>query len=134
MQYSNLADQFEESNLRVEKLIHIATMALPGSMADDVFEAFEDGGDELWSALELDSSYDDSWEIWENLYKHKKLGFLGEFATPIPKYVSSSMYVWSWGRYTTKWIYAETLESLYLQAVDWQEKFEETQKQKFQSA
>ena len=69
----------------------------------------------------------EQWEIEETLTQNGKLGWLVEFATPVPRdfYESgdSRGYSFSWGHYRLTWFYGETFEACCQQAITWQAEF-----------
>lgn len=62
-----------------------------------------------------------SQEVAEKLRVNNKIGFLAEFATPIPHKFSKDGRSWSgsWGFYRTEWFYADDLVDLQKQVISW---------------
>lgn len=66
-----------------------------------------------------------SQEVAERLRVNNKIGFLAEFATPIPHSFSKDGTSWSdsWGFYKKEWFYADDLADLQNQVVAWAKKY-----------
>ncbi len=119
-----IGDLFD-SALRVEKLIHIGTMCMDDSWPDIASESFEEDFNDVWAAMgisEPDESCESEWS--EALRDARKLGFLVQFATPVPdRFYDGGSYSFSWAFYTLHWIYDDSLESACVRALEWKEEF-----------
>lgn len=115
-----LAEEFFERLLRVEQIIHLATMA-GESMPDEVREALTgDTGAQSaladvmgMSAAELADAWGDGDmdEIASDLAWKKAHGWLVCFATPVRRYrLGVEGAGFSWGHTYEKWVYADTYD------------------------
>lgn len=118
---------FTENTLRIESVIHIASMITDYAVSDVVRNAFEDDWDKLSALLGLNNvePTSDYEELLELLIDKNKMGFLIQVATPIPdKFAEgSSSFTVSWGMYTTQWFYTETFDDVFEQSVAWRDEF-----------
>lgn len=112
-----VAKVFSDVEIRCEKLIPIymclADTPSPALM-DAIFEG--DGVCELLG-LPLDVERED--DIMQQLQDSDKIGFLAEFATPVPTNITRNGYSSSWGCYQTVWLYADEIEDLHEEAYQW---------------
>ena len=123
MKSRKIIHEFFERAIRVEKVIHIGTMCMDDAWPDIAAEAFEDE-EGVWAALGIEKPDDVSTEAWsEALQDACKLGFLVQFATPVPEGFYEGGYSFSWGCYSTQWIYGESFESACNKAKKWQAEF-----------
>lgn len=132
MKTQTIISEFFDRSIRVEKLIHIGTMCMDEwawpSIARD---AFEDDAEDVWEALGLEEpEIQDTSEWCEVLVDCRKVGFLIEFATPIPWEFSENSWSSPWSCYHTKWIYGDTFEEACEKALEWQEEFIESKRAK----
>lgn len=115
-----------DNNIRTEVVLHLGTMCLHDAFPDAAKEAFEDDADEVREALawpgKLPEDFDAE-EIADLLRRAKKQGFLVKFATPAPVDFTETGHSFSWGYYSTKWIYAEDFEEACRGALAWAEKY-----------
>ncbi len=110
-------ERFCEETARIERMFILAG-ALADGLPDDVAEFLRD---EDWQTLEgcfgeipqrvkddVEAHDDEALPQW--LQEAGKLGFVVQMATPVmtPRGNGAS---YSWGHYTTKWVYGETLET-----------------------
>lgn len=119
-------NDFFDSAIRAEKILHLGTMCMDDSWPDIASKAFEDDPDDVWAALGLAEPDEISQEEWgEAIRDARKLGFLVQFATPVPDRFYDGGYTFSWGHYTLHWIYDESFENACVRALKWQEEFVE---------
>lgn len=125
MGMQQIISDFFDSSLRVEKVIHLGTMCMDDIWPTAAMDAFEDDAEEVWEALGSLAPDEASTEEWgEALRCMRKLGFLVQFATPMPRdFSDDGGYSFSWGHYTTQWIYDDSFESACARALKWQEEF-----------
>jgi len=107
---------FSEETIRVEKMFLLATALTSYTMPSDLQDFFSDEGFEViegcfgpidgWAREAMDSNDREGTVEW--LIETGKLGFLIEAATPIMKWNGSSA-SYSWGYYTSRWVYGDTL-------------------------
>lgn len=125
---SLLQDKLEDATVRIEQIIHFGCMLTDYSMPESVKELFEDVTpivDDLFPDLpaegkqEIENGYFEiEWFIdWINEKRRHGYGIL--FATPVMKPIGEGGRDYSWGHYSTKWIYADTLEEAVDKAVLW---------------
>jgi hypothetical protein len=135
-------ERFEQGMCRIEKIIYLAGAVSDSgiSVEDESFEDFfysmcDDiksrerifgKDDELLSSVIGDN---DSQEFLELLFERGKLGFIVQFATPVTQNGQS----YSWGCYTTTWIYGETMEEAIEAGFKWVEDQRQSEAKKFQS-
>lgn len=111
-----ICERFYEATARIEKQFFLAGVLANDELPDD-FEDFL--CDEDWDVLEAcfghipqrvkdeaEDNHDAALPDW--LRESRKLGIVLQMATPvmIPKGNGTS---YSWGYYTTKWVYGETM-------------------------
>lgn len=117
-------NDFVDSAIRAEKILHLGTMCMDDSWPDIASESFEDDPDEVWAALGVAEPDEASEEEWaEAIRDARKLGFLVQFATPVPDHFYDSGHSFSWGCYTLHWIYDESFENACVRALKWQEEY-----------
>ncbi len=138
----SLFEAFEESSLRTESLIHIATIlsagpdCLPGSFTEFLDELDDHTVKsisptlpfigEIERVLTSDSHEEAAAFFFELALSHEKLGYLAKIATPIRNHSSNGVTSLSWGHYMTTWVYAETLEELASEAGRWLGQYEKS--------
>lgn len=132
MEMKKITSEFFDCSIRVEKLVHLGTMCMGDAWADIAQEVFEDDAD-IWPALgmaepELESDDPEAWG--EAILDARKLGFLVQFATPIPDRFYEDGFTFSWGRYSTHWIYDESFKTACEKALKWQKEFIEQRRMK----
>lgn len=112
---------FTENNIRFEH------MFLLGSAVGDILphtlsEVLEDYEEEIASSLGIKSgSMSCTDELAFTLCRSDKMGFLAMVCTPVPKFSDDKGedFSYCWSKFSFQWIYAETLEELYNEAVEW---------------
>lgn len=125
----SLSETCYEHDLRIEMLFHLGSMCYDPSFPSHVVDAFTDDLDSISTALNLSLVNPDDSDTYpvdefiaEILLDNHKLGFLACFATPVitNAFSETSYSTYGWGMYTTKWLYGETLEEAFKQAIEWQ--------------
>lgn len=130
MKMREIINEFFDNAIRVEKVIHIGTMCMDDAWPDIAAEAFEDE-EGVWAALGVEEPDDVSTEAWSEAIRDAcKLGFLVQFATPVPEGFYEDGYSFSWSWYSTQWIYGESFESARSEAMKWQVEFIEKRRAK----
>lgn len=117
-----LKNQMIEENVRCEKIFHLGIMTAQESLPDDLREAFDSDWGQMDKALKLRNKVDicaDEWQKVEALEVEQKNGFLIQFATPCPDFLDRDSYSFSWGFYTCKWFYGETMEEVTQKGIKW---------------
>lgn len=134
----------EQHNLRVEQVIDIGSLAANDSFNTDGWEDFEydlaygepDKGTHpsilplmahVKSIVDEFGEDDDAIreELPYRLAQSRTLGYAVQFATPVRRYRRGAerggSFMFSWGYYSTVWIYADTLEDAWAAAAKWAE-------------
>ena len=116
---SEVVTEFFDAELRCEKMIpiYMCLAETPSqTLLDAIFEE-EDVCELLGLPLDIETEQD----IIDKLKCSDKIGFLAEFATPKPIRFTNNGNSWvsGWGYYQKKWFYAEHLETLREDAVNW---------------
>lgn len=123
-----LAEKLWEETVRIERIVLIAGAMTDGAFSDDLNEFLDDEDESTieeclgripdWVDIESHGySRNDSVSEW--LSDEKKLGFLVKFATPVMEKTGVGSRSFSWGYYSTKWIYAETLDEAFNAGMKW---------------
>ncbi len=117
------------ASARIERVIFIAGAIAAGGVHSDDLDEFFDEEDEVdieavfgpipeW--IDIDSGgYQRADDIFEWLRDTGKLGFLVNFATPVMEKSGENSRSFSWGYYSTKWIYAESMEEAVDKGLAW---------------
>lgn len=122
-----IAEKLDSATARIESLLHLGGMATDTTaIPEPLREMLDDHSEEELKVifpgipdwlLESLAEYDHSDFVeWAN--RHNKLGFLVQFATPVIQ-GDSSCRTYSWGHYSTCWIYAETLAEAVEHGLKW---------------
>ena len=118
-----------DETARVERVIFLAgALAAGDAMPDDLDEFFDDedvetigkclGSVPEW--IDLDAyGHGRAESIFEWLHDGGKLGFLVKFATPVMTPTGENSRSFSWGYYSTTWVYAETLDDAIDKGLAW---------------
>lgn len=124
-----ISETFFDVSIRAELIIHIGTQLLDGCTSDAVEEAFNDDWSQIWEALGCRPTEDGESDMEDVSYylrnQVEKQGYLVKFATPVPHRFTEHGYAFSWGYYTSSWIYAETYEEACQKAIEWQAEYVE---------
>ena len=128
LDHKKLSELFFDKSIRVEVIVHLATMAGDYAFAEPVRDMLEDDPDALGALLGVDIDEDfDAEELSTQLYRAGVLGFAVQAATPVPEkfYGEDDGYsTCGWGHYTTKWFYTEALdEDFFGRLVEWKEAY-----------
>lgn len=118
-------DQAEELQLRVLRVLDIASLL--GTEAFDnahtEFEDFIDSGmcntHQSVKALHALLAGVEQEDVHAKLYAGAHHGFLLQVGTPVRKYFADDMCSYSWGHFYTGWVYGQTYEGAWQQAMDW---------------
>lgn len=123
-----ISSEFFDRSIRAEIIIHIGSQLHDDSAwPENIQETFDYCWDDIWESAGLEPpESEDKVDVFQRFYHAGKLGFLIQFATPIPKNITETGHSFSWGCFTQKWIYADTYEEACQQATQWQEEFIET--------
>lgn len=140
-----LFEQLEQLTLRVNEVIYLGGMLGDGdSLAEPLQELLEDDTDEVEKLFpELSALLEQSddvrvihEEVTSWLLRHRKLGYVVQFATPVMeqhpppkgfKYFSAS---YSWGYYQTARFYGETMAQAMRQGMGWARECRKAEKAK----
>lgn len=121
-----LSGYFFDNSIRPEQIIHLGTQCVHDfdEWESDLSDLFADYLEDICEAIGIEPTEeldDDMTNLPSFLVDSGKPGFLVRFATPVPKqFYSSGGYSWSWGHYTTKYIYGDTYEEACKKAMKWQ--------------
>ncbi len=120
-----ILQELDAATARIETLLHIGGMAadvvtLPECLKEmlgeqsneELFELFPGIPEDLLEGIDVEEYA----EFTEWLARNAQLGFLVQFATPVRRGVAN---VYSWGYYSTKWVYAETLKEAVELGLKW---------------
>lgn len=144
MRHRELARAFFDADLRVDCIVHIATMLTHYAWPENIRSAMEDWPDEFWSAIGfgknrieeiaelLEDRISGQEEVSSQLFQLNKLGFVVLFATPVPTF-HKNMKGYStcgFGHCHCQWVYADTLEEAYAKGVEWKKAYIENERQK----
>ena len=133
-----LISEMFDASVRAEEIIHLPTMAWDEEALADCFkDAIDDDPGQILKVVGLDHIDEDEelYEICEALRDERKAGWLVKFATPVPTaFHESGGYSFSWGYYTSKWMYGDDYEALCREALQWQADFVERRRQKEQTS
>lgn len=138
MTHEEINETLFDNSIRFESVIYLAgALAQSDSLPDDLCELLDVETDETVSEafpgfpLSLRDDGDCFLEFAaEWLIDNRRLGFLVKVATPVMTPVKgSSSLSFSWGRYRTKWIYADTMDGVVCEAVKWADGLRESEKE-----
>jgi hypothetical protein len=123
-----ISGPLEEATARIETILHIGAMTtdgdcLPTALEDMLQDQDTDDLKRLFPGMpaRVMETFDEGEpsEFVEWVYRHKRLGFLVLFATPVMKHISEGHCSYSWGHYGTRWVYADTLDDALQQGLAW---------------
>ena len=131
-----LAENLFNASVRVEQMFWIPGITAQPPREFEDFLSDEIAGDCAPAVLEalpfLKGMIDEGAEaedVVAEMNFRRKIGFIAQVATPRPYDIrKDGSHSFTWGHYHTKWLYADTLESLSEQAVTWAEGVLETAK------
>jgi hypothetical protein len=120
-----ILQELDAATARIETLLHIGGMTadadtLPECLREmlgeqsnkELLEFFPGIPENLLEGIDNEEYT----EIVEWLVRNERLGFFVQFATPVMRGTTST---YSWGRYTTKWVYADTLGESVVLGLKW---------------
>lgn len=139
MKHYDLSNECFENSLRAEVILHLGCMCFDYSFPSAAEEAFEEDGELILEALGIPVPEDDDKfntlfsRPWEDmaalLLRHRKLGYLAQFATPMPyDFVEDGYSTGGWGATVSHWFYGETFQDCFRQAVAWKNRFIENRR------
>jgi len=112
-----LCVRFDEATARIDRIILLAGAIGDDALSKDAEEFFTDEDFETiegafgplpaWVKEEMEAG--DAGAVTEWLFREEKLGFLIQVATPIMEMPGKNSFRYSWGYYTFKWVYGDTL-------------------------
>jgi len=110
--------RLQNAGIRTEKTIFLAGALAQEVIPDDLESFFEEEERTIVNCLgeipeEVD--LDDSFDLSEWLSSDGKLGFLMQFA----KQIKDEDDYGTWGYYSTKWFYGDTLEEVVNKGIEW---------------
>lgn len=120
-------EKFYEETVRIDRIILVGAAMTDGAFSDDLNEFLDDEDEktivecfgEIPEYVDIEGhGYERNDSVSEWLYDAKKTGFLIQIATPVMEKHGSSR-SFSWGYYSTKWVYAETLDGAIEQGMKW---------------
>lgn len=143
MEHKKIARETGENSIRIEQIIHLASMCNCDQMPDAVEDVFNQDWEEVWEILKIepiDNDMDidiDIETISAHLYENNKQGFLIQAATPCPYDFSTDGNSYStsgWRMYTMEWFYVEEFSDVFPLIEKWKEKYIQVQRKKFTNA
>lgn len=134
MEMKQIMSEFFNSAIRIEQIIHIGTMCMDDAWPDIASEAFESDAEDVFKAIGICCPDEDDREEWSQALRDAgKMGWLVQFATPIPGSILDDSYSFSWGYYATCWIYDDDFYNACTKALKWHEEFIAEKKAKAKS-
>lgn len=117
-----------DATARIDRVIYLAgALAAMDAFPDDLKDFFDEEDTETiekalgplpeWFEPEESASVQAEF-IFEWLRDAGKLGFLVQFATPVMTPHGSSR-SFSWGYYSTRWVYADTMDEAIAKGLEW---------------
>jgi hypothetical protein len=129
-----------DNTIRFERVIYMAgALAQAYSLPDDLRDFFGDEDDktirECFPGFPqiLTGDEDDDVHIEfaaEWLIDNYRMGYLVQVATPVMKHHKKSGASYSWGYYSTQWVYGHTMSEVVYKAVQWAKGQRESEKEK----
>jgi len=119
-----ILEKLMDASARFEQVIFLpGALAAGDAMSDDLTEFFDyEDIETIESSLGKIPSWvnlDDTNDICNWLSTYELLGFLVKFATPVMSPSGNGSRSFSWGYYSTKWIYAETIDAAVENGLAW---------------
>lgn len=121
MEHIKIASDMFDANLRCEQIIHLASQCFDETTSH-VEDAFSMDWDVIWEAIGVEPQGEERHDINQTIVDSRKFGFLVQMATPVLTMIGKVGWSLSWGHYSTKWFYAESLDEIYKAAFVWEEK------------
>ena len=135
-----LMDRLEQATARVEKTVYIAAAIGGdfGGISDELVDLFEEDegtmrscfGDDIPGDLLAASGQHVAEAFGEWLSDTGRLGWLVQVATPVMTPRAGGTASFSWSRFCTHWVYAETFELALEGALSWVEERRAKERQK----
>lgn len=132
MDHIKWGERFMDETVRLDEVIYLAgSLSEIDALADvfvekfveyldpdEVREVFPDMPEYTYRSLgEAERGYVEEFAEW--LVMARKWGFLVHFETPVMTPDANGCSTFSWGRYTTRWFYGETLEEAFEKGFAW---------------
>lgn len=121
-----LVIELVDGSVRAEAIFHLGAQCITDefSWPSELEDLFNDCYEDVFNAIGIEPPEDeDKGYIIEHLLENNKLGFLVQFATPVPRDITESGFTFSWGYYTTKLIYSDNFDDACKQALVWREEY-----------
>lgn len=125
----DLCDRFYNETARIENMILLAGVLSDDAVPDVASELFREASiDEIERIIGLDPLPDwvkqgmdegDEGIVHQWLSNAGKYGFLVQMATPVMRPSKSGSRSFSWGYYSTQWVYGETLDEALERGFGW---------------
>ena len=120
-------EKFFDESIRIERVIFLAGALGDGALSDDLHDFFDEEVETIERALgrvpdwiDLDgSSRRIADGVFEWLTDAGKLGFLVQFATPVMEKTGEKSRTYSWGYYSTYWVYGDSFDEAIALGVAW---------------
>jgi len=136
MDLKKLCSKFCDETCRIEEIILLAGILADYSLPDparnffenEEIETIEECFGKLPDYVKEATEEEDIEVITEWLSDSGKYGFLMKIATPIMKPTGPKSATYSWGYYTAKWIYADTLDAVMNKGFAWVRKRREKER------
>lgn len=133
LDHKKIAEMCFDHSVRLESIIHLASMAVDYSFADPAKEFFEMQPEKAEKLLGIEIDEDPDWEeLASKIYRAGKLGFIVQVSTPVPRDFdeSGSHSTSGWGFYTSEWLYTEAIDDAFFAEVEkWRDAYIEKCKQ-----
>ncbi|WP_210498729.1 hypothetical protein [Vibrio crassostreae] len=124
-----------DNNVRIDELYHLGTQVILDSVPDTVRDLILENWYDFWSVMGVkpdeDMSDDEILEelAWDLRNRYRKTGFIAKVAYPAPRNFSDDYSSWdfSWGFYSTKLVYGESMQECCDKALSAQQEYIERQ-------
>jgi len=119
-----ILEKLMDASARFEQVIFLpGALAAGDVMSDDLTEFFDyedvETVESHFGKIPDWVSLNDANDICEWLSTCERLGFLVKFATPVMSPSGNGSRSFSWSYYSTKWIYAETIDAAVEKGLAW---------------
>ena len=114
-------------------ILNLGIQCMEDCFADHAEDCINSDWEEIWAAVGIEPPHpdeSDNEDIAYHLQACGKSGYLVRFATPIPRDITTSSFRFSWGMYTTQWIYSETIQDACNKAIEWRRGYIEKERAK----
>ena len=123
MTHEEFATRLTDSTVRIHSLYWLAACNDGETLPEQIVEEFAE--DDCWCEAfseDLPGGIESEAELADLLFDRRLFGFLAKVETPFPISASShTSFTFSWGMFTSTWVYSETLEELAQKATEWAE-------------